>query len=107
MTSIHGVFCYAAGSFFFEIGWMGLLPFLFSVGGILILIRPVIGHAEDLFGEDYVLARDVVFVKDGLADIAEWRAHLNAWNNELTRREAIVKPKFIKQTPVIKPKKKK
>ncbi len=55
MTSIYGVICYAAGSLFFHVGWVGLLPFLFSVGGILVLIRSVVGHAEDLFGEDYVL----------------------------------------------------
>lgn len=66
MTSIHGVLCYGAGSFFFEIGWMGLLPFLFAVGGLLILIRPVIGHAEDLFGEDYVLRAQ------GQRVIVEW-----------------------------------
>jgi hypothetical protein len=101
MTSIYGTVAYGAAHFVLGYGLDGLLPFLFSVGGLLLIVSPLISKAEDVYGEYFVLTQERQAIdklrkqleieaakqNDLRSHLSNFESHLYKWEQSLFERE--------------------
>lgn len=97
MTSVWGLLMYGAASFHLGydlLGFItGLLPFLFCVGGLLILTRPLIAQAEDLYGEYFVLTQERLSINKLKLELEARATHLEKCGESLNNIGSVIASK--------------